>query len=148
VARFRSAARVALFVLLSATALACLDGPSADDCAPAAVPNLERSDLVGVYSGTDVGALALNADGTFTATGLWDVVGANVVTLGGSGTWVFTEDPDHLGDISLDFMQTDGQIGPTGRSLDASGSRDEPWIWYDWASGCGGFRLDRAPAVP
>ncbi|MFC4145144.1 hypothetical protein ACFO0M_02640 [Micromonospora mangrovi] len=110
--------------------------------------NITATDLVGSYVTQDGGRLELSANGRFKADALNvsdDVESRSPVS--GPGTWALQPAGRRPGDITLSYdYSPPGVNGGYGDSLNISGSRGDPWLyWYVGDhDGCDLYRFDRA----
>jgi hypothetical protein len=90
------------------------------DCNPHRPVNITQADLAGTYAADDGGRVALNPDGTSTATRLNSTHART--PLSGSGSWKLL--PDSAAD---DIYLT---VGTEGVYLSVAGSRSKPWLYW------------------
>jgi hypothetical protein len=104
------------------------------------------ADLTRSYVTEDGGRLQLNADGTFTSTGVSNFGDFAQMPLSGPGQWSLNNPGAEFGDIRVSFTAPPGYTGGYMTSLEISGSREHPWLfWYvDDPDSCDLYRFTEA----
>ncbi|WP_433618686.1 hypothetical protein ACQP2P_21915 [Dactylosporangium sp. CA-139114] len=92
---------------------------------------IAEADLVGTYEAQDGAHLELQADGSLVATALVTEFMGESLNLSGPGEWSLQSAGGSQGDIRL-RLTSDGKPRSHGTSLDISGTREQPWLyWYE-----------------